>query len=199
MNVPATIRRSAAAALLVLGACTPSPPPSGMTDGGALLPEPVRAVAPRVRPAPTTGLAGALAEGTTEVFALDAGRMEITHPHGTAGEATVDTAATAEQLRAVLAGLRFRAVDGALLIEGEAPFAGRVRRQARGDVLRLSRIATRTGGPADCTLTAEVHGDDMVGRVVHRSSPGQVPEWSRAAFFRAPLHSVDSPEGAPRP
>jgi hypothetical protein len=197
MRLPTLLHRSFATVIVALAACTAPTPPSTV-DADAQMPEPVRPAASASPRAPAlTGLALAVSGGAMELYVIDVDRVRITAPQGTTGGAEADPAAAEEAVRGVLAGLRFWAEDGALMVEGPAPFGGRARVQARGGVLRF-RTPRTAGGSAEGTLTAEVRGAEIVGRVAQRSAPGEVRPWTRGAFFRAPLRRVDARDWPPR-
>jgi hypothetical protein len=195
MRLRILLHRSAATAILALAACTGSAPGSGVVDVDAQLPEPVRPAASASPRTPAlTGLTLAVTSGATELYVIDVDRVQVTS-QGIAGGAAADPAATAETVRGVLRGLRFWAEDGGLIVEGQAPFAGRARAQTRGGVLRFSRTGSTEGG-AEGTLTAEVRGAEIVGRVAHRSAADGTR--MHGAFFRAPLRRVDPHDWPPR-
>jgi hypothetical protein len=200
MNAASILRRSAAALLVALAACTPPQQPASALaepDSGTM-PEPLSA-APR-RPA-LTGLALAVANGATELFVIGLDGVEISHSAGTVGGVEADSAATLAAIRAVLADTRIWAQDGAVIVDGPAPFAGRARAQTRGGVLRLSLTHYHGEGSAEGALTAEVRGGEVTGRLTQSSAEGEAPRWMRSAFFRAPLRRIppaDWPLPTPR-
>lgn len=198
MKLAAVLVAAAAAVLLAIGACTASSPPlSELADRDAQRPEPVRATEIRTPP-PLTGLALAVASGDTALFVMDMDRVQLTHPAGSVGGAEADSAATLAHVRGVVAGLQFWAEDAAVVIDGPLPFTGRARSQTRGGVLRLSLTPRSGAGSSDRTITAEVRGDDIVGRVWQRSPSGHARPWTHSAFFRGPLRSVPPGEWPPR-
>ncbi|HEX6041177.1 hypothetical protein [Longimicrobium sp.] len=189
-----------AAVLLAIGACTASAPPvSDLADLETDRPEPVRAASSAAATAPPlTGFALAVTTGATELYVVDMDRVELTHPAGTVGAAKGDSAATLAHVREVVAGLRFWAEDGAVIVYGPPPFTGRARSQTRGGVLRFSltpRPGMRSG---ERTLAAEVRGGEITGRVSQHSPAGDPRTWAHGAFFHAPLRPVGSAEWPPR-
>jgi hypothetical protein len=199
---PSPSLRLATLALLALAACTSKPPPSGLVDVDERMPEPVRPAASGARrPAPLTGLALAVSGAATELWVIDMRRVQVTQPVGTAGVADLDPIAAEAQVREVLAGLRIWAEDGAVVLDGAAPFTGRARSQTYAGVMRFSLIPRGERGAPLGALTVEVRGDEITGRVSRRSAPGQAPAWTHGGFFRAPLRRVqprDWPPRAPR-
>jgi hypothetical protein len=165
---------SAAALLLTIGACTASAPAaSGLADTDR--PEPVRPTQSATVQAPLTGMALAVTGGATELFVVDMGRAELTHPAGSLGDAEADTAATLAHVRSIVAGLQLWAEDGAVIIDGPPPFTGRARSLARGGVLRIALTPRPGAGSAERTVAAEVRGDEIVGRAPPpaRRGPGR--------------------------
>lgn len=199
---PSPSLRLAILALLALAACTSRPPPSGLADVDEGMPEPVRpATSGAPRPAPLTGIALAVSGAATELWVVDMNRVQVTQPVGTAGAADLDPAEAEARVREALAGLRIWAEDGAVILDGEAPFTGRARSQTYAGVMRVSRIPRGERGVPLGALTAEVRGEEITGRVWRRSPPGQAPAWTHGGFFRAPLRRVpprDWPPRAPR-
>lgn len=198
MKLAAALSSVTVAVLLAAGACTASAPSAaGLQEPGGDRPEPVRPAESPEAP-PLRGFALAVTSGATELFAADMERVELTHPAGAVGDAEADTARTLAHVRGVVAGLRLWAEDGAVVVDGPVPFTGRARSQTRGGVLRFSLTPRAGGGSAEHTLTAEVRGDEIVGRVWQRSPAGAEPRWTHSAFFRAPLRPVPPAEWPPR-
>lgn len=197
MRLPVVLPRSAGAVMLALSACSPAP--SAVMDASSGMPEPVRPAAPASpRDHALTGFALAVSAGGTELYVLDAARAEVTGATGTAGDTDIAPDSAAARVRGALSDLRVWAEDGAVMVDGPPPFAGRARAQTRGGMLRFSLTPRAADGSPGGSITAEVRGGEITGRLAQRSPAGAAQAWSHGAFFRAPLRRVDARDWPPR-